>query len=94
MNDSTQNGAMMAGIGMLGTVIGLLIGWLRDRDKLRYDNELALLKQRQKECEQEHAECMEKHQESTAEIAKLHQRDNVDFLALQSQIDALKKMSH
>lgn len=44
MNEATQTGAMMAGIGMLGTVIGLIVGYFKDRDKLKYDAEFAALK--------------------------------------------------
>ena len=35
MNETTQTGVAMAAIAAVSTIAGLLIGWLRDRDKLR-----------------------------------------------------------
>jgi hypothetical protein len=66
MDPATQQGAAMAAIGLAGTLAGLFFGWLRDRDKLRYDQEFAALKtQNATQATQiatltrEHAECKE-----------------------------------
>lgn len=44
MNEATQTGVAMAIVGMIGTVAGLLVGYFKDRDKLRYDHELGGLR--------------------------------------------------
>ncbi len=44
MNEATQTGAAMAAIGMAGTLVGLIVGYFKDRDKLKYDAEFAALK--------------------------------------------------
>jgi chromosome segregation ATPase len=40
VNDSIQNGVAMAAIAATCTIAGQCLGWLRDRDKLRYDKTL------------------------------------------------------
>jgi len=85
MNDATQTGVAMAAIAMIATVMGSVISYLKDRDKLRYDNELAALKHQnagqatqlatltvaQIECERRHRECEEKHQTNSQQIAEI-----------------------
>lgn len=84
MNEATQTGVAMAAIGMVGTVVGLLIGWLKDRDKLRYDAEFAKLKANWEKCNEEHTIAKK-------EIADLHARDKSDKMELQTQINTLKQ---
>lgn len=91
MNEATQTGAAMAAIGMVGTVVGLLIGYLKDRDKLRYDAEFAKIRAQQERCEEESKKCNEEHAIAKREIANLHARDKTDKVELQSQIDAMRK---
>jgi len=85
MNDATQTGVAMAAIAMIATVMGSVISYLKDRDKLRYDNEFATLKHQnagqatqlailtvaQSECERRHRECEEKHQTNSQQIAEI-----------------------
>jgi type II secretory pathway pseudopilin PulG len=44
MNDSTQTGVAMALIAAVCTIAGYVVGWLKDRDKLRYGEEICALK--------------------------------------------------
>lgn len=44
MNDATQTGFAMAAIGLAGTIAGLFFGWLKDRDKLKFGDEVTALK--------------------------------------------------
>jgi hypothetical protein len=74
MEHTTAQGLAMAGIGALGTAFGLLINWLRDRDKLRYDSKLQALEVQNgtqaeqitalidahEACKQEHADARQK----------------------------------
>lgn len=85
MNEATQTGVAMAAIGMIGTIVGLLVGYLKDRDKLKYDAEFATLKANSEKCNQEHAIAKQ-------EIANLHARDASDKADLQSQLNALKRV--
>ena len=96
MTPETQTGVAMAGIGMVGTIVGLLVGFLKDRDKLKHDAatvrrdaDIAILKEHQQRCEDEARRCREEHALAQAEIAKLHARDVDDKSELQSQIDAI-----
>lgn len=40
MNEATQTGVAMAAIGLVGTIAGLFFGWLKDRDKIKFDKKL------------------------------------------------------
>jgi hypothetical protein len=44
MDPAIQQAGMMAAIGLAGTIAGLFFGWLRDREKYRYDLDVANLK--------------------------------------------------
>lgn len=75
MNEATQTGVAMAAMGMIGTIVGLIVGFLKDRDKLRFDSDLAALKtqnttqaaqiadntKKLQDCEEKHRDCEEKH---------------------------------
>lgn len=78
MNDATQTGVAMAVIGLLGTISGLFFGWLKDREKLRYDTEFAALKTQNATqatqiatLTQEHAKCQEQNRSTEARLASI-----------------------
>ncbi len=48
MNDTTQTGIAMAALAMIGTVVGTVVGYFRDRDKLRHDVQLKALETQNK----------------------------------------------
>lgn len=87
MDPATQQGAMMAAIGLVGTVSGLFFGWLKDREKMRFDVELNGLKsQNATQATQiatltrDHAECKEDHRRTeirleAIEAALLQKKD-------------------
>ncbi len=82
MNDATQTGVAMAFIAAACTIAGQFIGWLRDRDKLRYDKDLADLKSQnsgqaaqitvlsagQKACEEKHQACEQEQQSLKTDV--------------------------
>lgn len=85
MNDATQTGVAMAAIAMISTVAGLVVGYFRDRDKLRYDNELSGLRAQNTaqakqmadqdvkiaELKRTHDECEAQHRDTSARLAVL-----------------------
>lgn len=72
-NDATWIGVAMAGIALIGTIVGNLVSYFKDRDKLIYDRKVVQLEAKVGECEEKHAltqekltKCEEGHQESSA----------------------------
>lgn len=78
ISDATINGILMALTGFGGTVIGVIIGYLKDRDKLKYDSRITLLetelvvtKANATKCTADHAETKKDLEEARKQIDKL-----------------------
>lgn len=88
MNDATQTGVAMAALTMVGTVVGVVVGYFKDRDKLRYDSELSGLRtqnaaQAKQMSDQDteiavlkktHQECEKQHTETNARLVETNER--------------------
>lgn len=98
MNEATQTGVAMAAIATISTVAGLVIGWLRDRDKLQYDQRLSsqdaqigvLTRQNEAQAREmgelktEIASCQQKHE--AERTAKHELRDQLHTIQLKVQL--------
>ncbi len=80
MNEATQTGVTMAVIGLVGTVSGLFFGWLKDREKYRFDVELNGLKSQNAQqatqiasLTRDHADCKEDHRRTEVRLAAIEQ---------------------
>lgn len=80
----------MSAIAMVGTIASLVIGWLKDRDRLANDKEMALLKQDQQRCKDDGAKQDAKIVSLEAEIRSLRQRDEEDRRELEAKIETIK----
>lgn len=85
-----QGAAVGAALTLVGTVAGLFFGYLKDRDKLRYDSKIQALElqnaQQARDMEQlraQHRQCEEEHRRTQAEVAEIRhllegKRDMID----------------
>lgn len=71
-------------VAMCGTIANMIVGRLKERDKLAFDKELIEVKHKQATCEKENLWFRE-------QIAELKQRDAKDRAELQSEIVAIKE---
>lgn len=85
MTEATQTGVAMAAIGMIGTVVGLIVGVVKDRDKLKYDKKITdqdakiavlTIQNTQQAAEMvslrhQHTECVEQHKTVEAELVQI-----------------------
>lgn len=77
MNGDVQTGVAMAAIALISSVAGMIVGYFKDRDKLKYDAEFASLKNQNANqakqiadsagtiavLQRDQQECLERHQE-------------------------------
>jgi|GEM_PF-3741555 len=70
MNEATWTGVAMALIALASSAFGYVFGWLKERDKLRFDARLLAAEQSGRECDEKHAAtekklaaCEEKHEQ-------------------------------
>lgn len=89
-----------AGVGMavctlIGTVAGLVVGWLRDRDKLHHDTRIEKLEGQAERQSQQLADCEQRHEACDASLKslslELKARDDRDRADLERQIADLRK---
>lgn len=85
---------------IVGTVSGYFFGWLKDRDKLRFDSKMKELETKVAACEEKHAVCNDTTDELKREadklkleVAELRRRDDEDRRELEAKITSIQAVS-
>lgn len=86
MTETTWTGVAMAIIALCSSALGYLFGWLKERDKLRFDTRLLAAEQSGRDCDEKHAQTLQK----LAACEKQHQSTDIRLTRLEAQASGVR----